>query len=264
MVMKIILIIFLIGIIFSCQKNNTSSESRKSESVLKPEIKLSDVSINNCLNVEKIIAHLQNSRFQFPAAIMTTQFHSLGDISVSKDQFMSYTNFYYKSGIPNELNLMSVASQTDCNTIQLYTSSHEILNFKIMEHSDRHLQFRLIDQFDQSVMKPKKRALFKRIQPYEYEVTYVTEKKLKFVEKYTTFDPLCLTKKNLNFEVTKMIAWGSQLSELPESYEIEVSFLNKIKSSLVNEIGITHNVLSIADIKSLMQAPIREDLKLCL
>lgn len=262
--MKIVVILLLVLATFSCHKNQSTDDSEVSESEIKPEIQLASVSALNCLNVEKIMAHLQNSRFQFPAAIMTTDHRSMNEISISKDQYISYSNFYYKSGIPSELNLMSVAAQTECKAIQLYTASREILNFKITESSDQHIKFVLIDQFAQSLSGPKKRGLFKRLQPFEYDVIYQSDKSLKIIEKYKTFDPLCLTKNSLSFETTKIISWARVASELPDSYDIDLSFLNKVKSAIINGAGEMQSVLSVTEIKSLMQSPIREELKLCL
>lgn len=263
------LVLLAFGFLFACTKTNTADEPVKPP--VKPEIVLSEVSSSDCLNLEKVMAKLSDPNFQYPTSIMTNQFRPISDMSPSKSQFLSYANFYYKTGIPSDLSLINVASQKDCSSIQLQTASHEILNFTITEHTATNLRFELTDSFKEDMPTYKQKSLFERTQPYGFDVTYLSEHSLKITEKFRTFDPLCLTKNDLRLEITKIVNWGKDPSQLPQSYDFETFYLNIVKGALTASpippedptLSVTSSV-SIDQIKGLMASPIRDELKLCL
>lgn len=266
---KITILFFILNFTIACSKNQ-NSETPAQGSAPKAEVVFSEVSANNCLNLEKIMSQLNSPLFLFPAAIMSTNLKPISEMSLNKSQYLSYTNFYYKTGIPTDLNMMKVASQNECDTIQLLTSSHEILNFKITEHSADYIKFELTDTFSDSISVTKQKALFDRIQPYAYLITYLSANSLKIVEKFSTIDPLCLSKDPIRLEVTKIVSWANKASELPENYDVDSNYLNTVKSTLLNPplmvvdpVISSDSSVSVVDIKTIMATAIRDELKLC-
>ena len=195
---KLNLVLILFMLTTACQKENTD-EGSAFFALLPPkaEILISDVSSEKCLNLEKFMGQINNPRFSFPAATMITDFKPVNAISNSKNLFFSFSTFYYKQGKANELALFNEVKQADCSTIQILTTSRELLTYHITESSDLHITFQLENKWSETMNKKQKEAFYNRIQPYEYTVIYASKNNLKIIEKYTTVDPLCESKKLL-------------------------------------------------------------------
>ena len=185
------------------------------------------------------------------------------------DQFFSFSAFYYKQGKANELALFNQVKQSDCSTIEILSTSREILTYKIIENSELHIRFQLQNKWSETMSKKQKEALYGRIQPYEYTVIYASKNNLKIIEKYTTVDPLCDTKNLLKFELTKYISWAQNENELPSRYEIDSNYYEYVKSAVaadftaaLPELDLARS-LATAEIKNMMVLPIRNELKLC-
>lgn len=253
----------------SCQKNSGGTDADFNLNPLKAEILISDVSSDKCLNLEKLTTQLKNPRFTFPAAVMTTDYNPISEISNSKNHFFSFSSFYYKQNKANELSLFNDVKQADCTQLQILSASREVLTYTIVESSDLHIKFQLTDSFRDSMSKMQKQASFDRIQPYEYNVIFASKNNLKIIEKYKTVDPLCETKKTLKMEITKNIAWAQTEAELPTRYEINPEYYSKVKAAVQTEPAGTlpeldvASTLAVTEIKTVMMLPLRNELKYC-
>lgn len=269
---KIIFLALATAFFFACNNNSASGGSEKpAEPVISPKISLPDVSANNCLSIEKIMAHLGNPAFTYPASIMHSNLRPISEMSSSKTTYFSYTNFYYKTALINELNVLNSVKQDECHSIQLLTASREILNFKVTEHSANHVKFELTESFNEEMPTERREAFGSRIQPYEYNITYLNENSLRIVAKFRTVDALCDSKNTLRFEVTKTLAWAENANELPQSYDVDATYLALVKSallvappSMIEElVPATVVKVSLDDINAMMATPIRDEFKFC-
>ena len=267
---KLTLLVLTLALAVSCQnKSNDSSGSATDLNPLKAEILISDISSDKCLNLEKLTKQLNNPQFSFPAAIMTTDYKPVSEISAVKNDFFSFSTFYYKQTKANELALFNEVKQPDCSTLQILSASREVLTYKIVENSELHIKFQLSDTFRDTMSKVQKQASFDRVQPYEYTVIFASKNNLKIIEKYKSVDPLCETKKILKLEVTKNIAWAQTEAELPSRYEMNAGYFEKVKSAVQADPTIvlpeldTAGTVAVNDIKTIMNLPIRNELKLC-
>lgn len=254
----------------SCQKKIVSDGADSPDFMpLKAEILISDVSTDKCLNLEKLMTQLQNPQFAFPAATMSSDLKSITTLSNSKTNYFSFSTFYYKQGKANELALFNQVKQADCSTIQILSASREVLTFKIVENSELHIKFQLEDKWRDSMAKMHKQASFDRIQPYEYTVIYASKNNLKIIQKYKTVDPLCESKKGLKMELTKNITWAQTEAELPSRYEINSAYYNNVKESVLADVAVGlpeldgAGTLAVSEIQSVMNLPIRNELKYC-
>ena len=154
---KIPTIFIPLALIFSsgCNHHNNDEQSLVAP---KAEVMISDISVNKCLNLEKLAAQLQNPQFNVPAAIMTINLHPLNDISRAKTEFFSYSSFYYKLTKANGLNLFTSAHQIDCQSIQILTASNEVLTFNITEHSENQITFVLTDTYQENIPDYEKKG----------------------------------------------------------------------------------------------------------
>ncbi len=267
---KLTITLLLLILTVACQqKNNDDPSTLPNFFPLKAEILISDVSSDKCLNLEKLMRQMENPLFSFPAATMNTGFKSISDISSTKNQFFSFSAFYYKQGKANQLGLFNEVKQTDCNTIEILSTSREVLTYKIIESSELHIRFQLQNKWSETMTKKQKEALFERIQPYEYTVIYASKNNLKIIEKYTTVDPLCETKNLLKHELTKQISWAQNENELPTRYEIDSAYYDIVKNAVLVDPTVVlpqqdlARTLAVTEIKSIMTTPIRNELKLC-
>ncbi len=268
---KIICLAITTTFLFACDNNSGSGGGKPALPPVSPKIGLPDVSANNCLSIEKVMAHVRNPAFTHPASVMHSNLKPISEMSSSKNTYFSYSNFYYKSAPISELNVLHVIKQDECNTVQLQTASREVLNFKVTENSANHVKFELTETFNEEVPTERREALGARIQPYEYHITYLNENSLKIVEKFRTVDALCDTKNTLRFEVTKILAWAANASELPQSYDMDSSYLALVKSALIvippsmpdELVPGTVTKVSLENINAVMTTPIRDEFKLC-
>lgn len=233
-------------------------------------IAIADVSSNNCLNVEKVLQRIQDKNFTAPAAVMTTNLKNISEISKSKLEFFSYATFNYKEANANDLEFLTQAKQNECQTIELLSASKEVLTYRISEHSDRFIKFRLQNSYRADLSDTEKKAMYERIQPYEYTIVYLSERSLKIIEKYQSVDPLCQSKTYLDFEVEKNISWAPTTSELPSAYEINPDYLSLVRNAINTEVTSsttvvsgTVGILSKVEIEQIMNTPPRDELKLC-
>ncbi len=266
---KITIQILSLALLVSCQNNSNDSSTPSDLNPLKAEILISDVSSDKCLNLEKLTMRLNNPRFSFPAAIMTTNYKPVSEISSAKSDFFSFSTFYYKQTKANELALFSEVKQTDCTSLQILSASREVLTYKIVENSDLYIKFQLADSFRETMSTVQKQASFDRIQPYEYTVIFASKNNLKVIEKYKSVDPLCESKKTLKMEITKNIAWAQTEAELPSRYEMNAGYFGKVKSAVQVDPTValpeldTAGTVAVTDIKTIMNLPIRNELKYC-
>lgn len=266
----LLMLLTLLTLTTACQKKN-SDEGLAFFALIPPkaEILISDVSSDKCLNLEKFMGQIENPQFSFPAATMITDFKPISGMSSSKNQFFSFSTFYYKQSKANQLALFNEVKQPDCSSIQILSTSRELLTYQITESSDLHITFQLQNKWSETMHKKQKEALYNRIQPYEYTVIYASKNNLKIIEKYTTVDPLCESKKLLKLEITKYISWAQNENELPTRYEIEPQYYNQVKSAVLNEAQDVlpdldlAGTLSTEEIKRIMNLPIKNELKFC-
>jgi hypothetical protein len=232
-----------------------------------PEIQAANVQSNNCLNVGRLVNYISHPGFNYPGTVMTVDFHPLTDVTSSQMQFYAYSSFYKKNGMINKMGLFTRADQDDsCSTVQLEAASGEKLVYDITDHSPTQITFRLNTKEMNSDLADHLRDSFKnRKQPYEYTVTYLSPTQIKIAEKYHAPDAVCGNKRSVDFEVVKMVSWSRDDSGLPGSYEINPNYISSVKSALQNQPALSsENVLSLADISSVMSTPLRDELKMCM
>ena len=220
--------------LIACNKSHQELPSATSNQIPKAEVLISDVSIDKCLNIEKLSAQLKNPQFAVPAAIMTTDLKSLIDISRNKKQFFSYASFYYELTQANDLNLFTTAHQDECKSVQLLTASNEILTYNITDHSDTSVTLTLSETYSENLPEYEKKVIEERVEPFEYTIIYLTAKHLKVIEKFRSIDPLCDTKQILKFESTKDIAWAQTPQDLPTHYQVDPYYLSLVQEAITN------------------------------
>lgn len=264
------LCVFLLPFTFLACTPSSGGSSVPEEPAMPSAIALSDITSGKCLNLEKLSRIFQNPLFKVPAAIMTTDLKPIGEMSSSKLNYFSYAAFYYKTAHANELGLFTQIRQKDCKTVQMLSASEEVLTYEVTASSEKEISIKLMDKFRDTMNVAEKKALFERQQPFEYSFKYIDPNHIVFSEKYTTVDVLCTSKKPLTFAIRKDLYWAGRTADLPQSYMIETSYLNQVKESLMpevqNQIPTTElpESISIDLIRTVMQAPLKAELKLCL
>ncbi len=268
---QVAMLIFIFAFSTACHRNEMHDEPVK-PIALKAKILISDVSANNCLNLEKLNTLLQNPQFDVPAAIMTTNFKPLNSITQSKTDYFSYSSFYYRVTKANDLNLFTTAHQSDCQSIQLLTASNEVLTYTITEHSENQITFVLSDVYPENIPDYQKKKMADRLEPYEYTLTYVSSQEIKLIEKFRSIDPLCDEGEFLQFETTKNISWTENADGLPKQYQIDPLYLAAVQQSLPvvappvgseEPVRSSTNIITVEEILKIMLTPIRDELELC-
>jgi len=232
---------------------------------INPKIQLPEVSSDGCLNLEKLMARMQAPGFHFPALRMTTHMRSLTAASSDKIKYLAHSNFYYRSSPANRLIPFTTVTQPNCQTLQMTTASNQKLTYKITEATSTRLKFELTQDKPAEIPKFQQEALLKRIQPYEFDVQYISENNLKVVEKFKMIDSLCQKKKfDDKLETTQVYFWASSTEELPQQLEVDSGFLVEVLSSLKNPITVAQQpLLTVSEIKQIMTTPIMDELKRC-
>ncbi|MBC7741331.1 MAG: hypothetical protein H7061_03985 [Bdellovibrionaceae bacterium] len=268
-IIKLSLLTLCTSALFSCGSGNSPNGAAQKR--VNPDLELSEVSSNNCLNLEKVMARLQDPVFQYPTAIMTTNLRAVNEQSPAQLQYFSKTNFYYKTGVPADLNLMTVGHQQNCETVQIMTASREALVFKIVDHSATTLKLEFTAPFREDITTPRRDALTTRNQPYAYEITYLDKNNLKIVEKFKSFDVRCETNDIIRLEATKLLSWNRDAAQLPQSYEVSSEFLTTVKSTFElipavpeEPVAGSMSAITVENIRAVMKTKIRDDLKRCL
>ena len=247
-----------------------SADSVPEEPAMPSEIALSDITSGKCLNLEKLSRVFQNPLFSVPAAIMTTDLKPVGEMPLNKLNYFSYATFNYKIAKANELGLFTQVRQKDCKTVQMLTASEEVLTYKVTASSETEISIKLMDKFRDTMNAAEKKALFERQQPFEYTFKYVNPNHMIISEKYTTVDVQCTSKNPLTFAIRKDLHWAGRTSDLPQAYMVETTYLNQVKESLMPEVQSQIPVTEIPEsfsvdaIRTVMSAPLKAELKLCL
>lgn len=264
--MKWLLVFLPLTLIIACKPK---TEAIIEEPEMPSAIALSDVSFGKCLNLEKLSRVFQNPDFKVPAALMTTDLKPVGEMPKAKKTFFSYATFNYKVNSANELGLFNQVRQKDCKTVQMLSASEEVLTYKVTASNEAEITIKLVDKFSDNMATAHKKALIDRQQPFEYTFRYLTPNHMLISEKYTTVDPLCISKNPLTFEIRKDLAWAGRYSDLPQSYQIETEYLNLVKESLIPEAqGLiptteTSDSISVDSIRTVMRSSLKDELKLC-
>ncbi len=267
--MKWLFVFLPLTLLIACKPK---TEAIIEEPVMPSEIALSDVSFGKCLNLEKLSRVFQNPDFKVPAALMTTDLKPVGEMPQAKKTFFSYATFNYKVNSANELGLFNQVRQKDCKTVQMLSASEEVLTYKVTASNEAEITIKLVDKFRDNMATAHKKALIDRQQPFEYTFRYLTPNHMLISEKYTTVDPLCISKNPLTFEIHKDLTWAGRYSDLPQSYQIETRYLNLVKESLIpeaqgliptTETAETSESFSVDSIRTVMRSSLKDELKLC-
>lgn len=267
-VSKKLLLVLLPLVLVAC-KSNKEEEEAAEETVIPSEVALADVSSGNCLDLEKLSRVLQSPQFSVPAAIMTTNLKPLDLMPQAKINYFSYATFNYKVSAVNEMGLFTQIRQKDCKTVQMLSASEEVMTFEVVDSSEKEITIKLKDKFRDTMVAAQKKALFERQQPYQITYKYLSPHSLAITEKYSTVDPLCISKSALSFEIRKDLHWASRVTELPQNYEIDTQYLNQVKESVapealaqVTSLEAPENI-PVESIRAVMRSPLKEELKLC-
>lgn len=265
-VLKKSLLVFLPFALTACK---SKKEEVIEEPIIASEVYLADVSSGNCLNLEKLSRALQNPQFSVPAALMTTDLKPIGDMSQAKLNYFSYAAFNYRTSTVNELGLFTQIRQKDCKTVQMLSASEEVMNFEVVDSAEDEISIKLKEKFRDTMAAAQKKALFERQQPYYMTFKYVSPHHMVITERYSTVDPICVTKNSLSFDIRKDLHWASRTVDLPQDYEIDSTFLNQVKESMRPEALAqvpsleTPEHVSVDSIRTVMHLPLKEELKLC-
>ena len=266
-VTKKVLLVFLPFIFVACKSKK--EEQAVEEPVIASEVALAEVTSGSCLNLEKLSRVLQNPQFSVPAAIMTTSLKPIGEMSPSRLNYFSYATFNYKISTVNELGLFTQLRQKDCKTVQMLSASEEVMTFEIVSSSQDEITIKLKDKYRDTMIAAHKKALFERQQPTQLSYKFTPPHSLLITEKYSTVDPICVSKESLSFEIRRDLRWASRVSELPQSYNIDSEYLNHVKESVLAEalgqvsVFESPENVSVEAIRAVMRTPLKEELKLC-
>lgn len=263
-------------IFIACQPNSSKttatpdagSQVTEVDSIVKPSslITLTEISLGECMSLAALLARLQDPAFNYPSALMTTQFEILDkDIALNKAKFLAYSLFYYKTAPAKDLVPFTKAQQMDCKSVQLLSASGLWLKYKILESSEKHLKFQPTSEFDESVLAYQKETLFKRYQPIELSIEVVSDTEIKIIKKMRMFDPLCKKKKTgYNLLITETFSWANSDIELPLYYHIEKNFLSLVLSALKTPPWAEPDkALPLATLKEIMTSPVLDEIKIC-
>ncbi len=265
-VSKKMLLVFLPLALVACKSNK---EEAVEEPVIPSEVALADVSSGSCLDLEKLSRVLQSPQFSVPAAIMTTSLKPLDVMPQAKINYFSYATFNYKVSAVNEMGLFTQIRQKDCKTVQMLSASEEVMTFEIIDSSEKEITIKLKDKFRDTMIAAQKKALFDRQQPYQITYKYLSPHSLSITEKYSTVDPICISKTALSFEIKKDLHWASRVNELPQNYEIDSHYLSQVKESVTPDALAQVSSLEapesipVESIRAVMRSPLKEELKLC-
>jgi hypothetical protein len=277
---KIARVIGLLGtsvlFLLSCQKFDSSTapspeivtDKNQINSASRPNvaISISEVKLGECMSLALLVERLSDPKFDYPSALMVTDFHILDETVASGNaKFLAYSSFYYRVAPAKDLVPFTKAYQSDCKTLKLTMASGQLLSYNILESSDRHLKLQLTSDFGDEVPIYQRDALFKRYQPYEISIQINSESEIIVSKKIKSFDPFCRKKKKAyDTNTTEVFSWKKDHSELPEHYQIEKGYLELVLSGLKTPPEITaEKLVSIDTVKDVMSMPVLDEIKLC-
>jgi hypothetical protein len=261
---KWIFVYVVLSFLASCVPNSSQDDAKSPTSVA-AAIQLSEISSGSCLNIEKLMARIQNPLFQYPVQLVVTNMVPLTPMPESLIEFFSYVTFRYLRYGSDHARIFPQVRQADCQNVEVMTASHNILNFKIIESSPRHLKFQFVNQFADSVAGDLQKALWARNQPYEYSLDYVSESSVNYTERYRTIDPTCQKNAIVDLMVYKNLTWSEADANLPDHFQIVPSYLEK--TLLAEQATATDlqmlGLLSVVEIQAFMAQPLRQDIVTC-
>lgn len=261
------LFVFFTLVLTACKPNSGKSNPEQPE--IPSQVALTDVSTGGCLNLEKLSRIFQNPAFSVPAAMMTIDLKSIGEIPQSKLNYFSFATFNYRIANINQMGLFNQVRQKDCKTVQMLSASEEVLTFKVTDFNEKEITIKLVEKFRDSLNTTHKQALMDRQQPFEYSFKYINSNQMEILQKYTTVDAICTSKNPLTFEIRKALHWAGRFSALPKKYGIQATYLNQVKESLMPEEQSQFNAIESSDdisvdmIRLVMHLPLKAELKLC-
>lgn len=276
--MKFALVLGLFGTLLSCltscQKFESSTApspeitSKQLDSAPRPNvaISISEIQLGECMSLALLVDRLSDPMFDYPSALMVTDFHVLDEaVSSGNAKFLAYSSFYYRNAPAKELVPFTKAYQSDCKTLKLAMASGQLLTYNILESSDRHLKLQLTHEFGDEVPSFQRDALFKRYQADEISIQLISESEINISKKIKSFDPFCRKKKKgYDVKMTEVFSWKKEQAELPDQYQIENGYLQLVMSALKTAPEMdAANPASVAIIKTIMTTPVLEEIKLC-
>lgn len=257
----------------SCQRVSTAPSpetvtDQNQDEASRPNVAItvSEIQLGECMSLALLVDRLSDPMFDYPSAIMTTDFHILDEnVSSGNAKFLAYSSFYYRMAPAKDLVPFTKADQSDCKSLKLKMASGQLLTYNILESSDRHLKFQLTKDFGDEVPNYQRDALSKRYQPDEISVHYVSESEIKIVKKIKSFDPLCKKKKRgYDLRVTEVFSWRKDQAELPTEYSIERRYIDLVMSALKAPPGVdAEKPLQVTTIKDVMTSAPLDEIKLC-
>ena len=170
----VLLFYILTWTLTSCQRVSTApspeivTDKNQIESASRPNvaISISEIQIGECMSLALLVDRLSDPMFDYPSALMTTDFHVLdGNVSSGNAKYLAYSSFYYRMAPAKDLVPFTHADQSDCKSLKLKMASGQLLTYNILESSDRHLKFQLTKDFGDEVPNYQIEALFKLYQP---------------------------------------------------------------------------------------------------
>lgn len=273
---KLALVLTLIWTMISCERFSASSapspeiapEQNQVDSASRPNvaISISEIQQGECMSLALLVDRLSDPHFDYPSALMSTDFHILDEtVSSGNIKFLAYSSFYYKMAAAKDLVPFTKAYQSDCKTLKLKMASGQLLTYDVLEFSDRHLKFKLSKEFGDEVPNYQRDALYKRYQPDEISVQVVSESEIKIDKKIKSFDPLCKKKKRgYDSRIINVFSWKKEQVELPEQYSIEKKYLELVMSALKTPPEMdAGKPVPVALIKEIMTAPAVDEIKFC-
>lgn len=258
----------------ACQRVSTApspdivTDKDQIETASRPDvaISISEIQVGECMSLALLIDRLSDPMFDYPSALMTTDFQILDEnVSSGNAKYLAYSSFYYRMAPANDLVPFTHADQSDCKSLKLTMASGQLLTYSILESSDRHLKFQLTKDFGDEVPNFQRDALFKRYQPDEISVHFVSESEIKIVKKIKSFDPLCKKKKRgYDSRVTEVFSWKKEQAELPTEYRVEERYVGLVMSALKAPLEVVADKpLLLTTIKDMMVSPVLDEIKVC-
>ncbi len=222
---NIIVMFFTLIALVAC----SSSEDRGGQNVV-PQIKLSDIQSNGCINLQKL-AESVNGRFSFPFRNTTTQF-----TSSHNSRSVEIRNFGVQEGLMTDFPHLRQPVQSDCESVLLTSHFGQPVKYDVVNYTDNSIRISLSESQDNELDGVRREAFVESLNIHELEYTFIDDQSV-----------LINISGNLNivgcgiktkYQKTTMYRWGRNLSALPQAEVLDANYRLKYADLLgpaVNE-----------------------------
>ncbi len=261
--MKIAVLLLMLSFLSGCEILDPQSTTTPAPAV-SPKIELPEITDGSCLNLQRLLEKMSAPGFNFPGTSVTTKLDFLSEVDDRDTRFFSYTLFKFKRAPVNQLFPWTQAVQLDCDKLVVPSASKRNQHFKIAESSEGLLSFKLIEVGEEDLSELQKTTFLSRIQPFSFEITYLSNTSFQIRSKFKTFDPICNRRRILTIEKTEIISWAELENSLPLTYELDKKLIAAFERSVSVPVDLTEQpILKVTQLEQMQRAPILEELNVC-